>query len=90
MSTVLITGCDYKIGFEFARQYAANGWTVHTICLQPDSREKIAPLGANAVFHQLDVSDEGTFNALAKKLRSTSIDLVINNATTFAHDGPGL
>ena len=39
MSTVLITGCDYEIGFEFARQYAANGWTVHTVCLQPDSRE---------------------------------------------------
>ena len=33
MSTVLITGCDYEIGFEFARQYAANGWTVHTTCL---------------------------------------------------------
>ena len=42
MSTVLITGCDYKFGFEFARQYATNGWTVHTICLQPDGREKIA------------------------------------------------
>ena len=52
--------------------------------MQPDSREKIAPLGANAVFHQLDVSVEGTFNALAKELSSTSIDLVIN-----AHGGPG-
>ena len=66
MSTVLITGCDYKFGFEFARQYAANGWTVHTICLQPDGREKIAPLGANAVFHQLDVSDEGPSTPLRR------------------------
>ena len=89
MSTVLIIGCDYGIGFEFARQYAANGWTVHKTCLQSDSREKIAPLGANAVFHQLDVSVEGTFNALAKELSSTSIDLLINNAATFAPDGPG-
>ncbi|MEC8373056.1 MAG: SDR family NAD(P)-dependent oxidoreductase, partial [Pseudomonadota bacterium] len=51
-------------------------------------REKIDPLGAKAVFHRLDVSDEGTVNALAKELSSTSIDLLINNATTFAHDGP--
>ncbi|MED6311532.1 MAG: SDR family NAD(P)-dependent oxidoreductase [Pseudomonadota bacterium] len=47
------------------------------------------PLGAKAVFHRLDLSDEGTVNALAKELSSTSIDLLINNATTFAHDGPG-
>ena len=33
MSTVLIT-CDYGIGFEFARQYAGNGWTVHAACLE--------------------------------------------------------
>ena len=59
MSTVLITGCDYGIGFEFARQYAANGWTVLTICLQPDGQEKIDSLGAHAVFHRLDVSDKG-------------------------------
>ncbi len=26
--TVLITGADQGIGFEFARQYAARGWTV--------------------------------------------------------------
>ena len=57
--------------------------------MQPVSRENIDPLGANAVFHRLDVSDEGTVNALAKELSSTSIDLVINNATYFAHNGPG-
>lgn len=57
--------------------------------MQPDSREKIDPLGANAVFHRLDISDEGTVNALAEKLSSASIDLVINNAISFAHDGPG-
>ena len=39
MSTVLITGCDYGIGFEFARQYAGNSRTVHAACLKEESQE---------------------------------------------------
>ena len=36
MSTVLITGCDYGIGFDFTRQYAGNGWTVNAACLKEE------------------------------------------------------
>ena len=39
MSTVLITGCDYGIGFEFARQYTGNGWTVHATYLKDESQK---------------------------------------------------
>ena len=38
MSTALITGCDYGIGFEFARQCATDGWRVHAVCLDPASQ----------------------------------------------------
>jgi NAD(P)-dependent dehydrogenase (short-subunit alcohol dehydrogenase family) len=34
MPTSLITVCDYGIGFEFARQYAAAGWRGHAVCLE--------------------------------------------------------
>ena len=89
MPTALITGCDYGIGFEFARQYAADGWQVHAVCLDEDSQEKLAGLSGDVRFHHLDVSDQAGLAALAEELRDAPIDLLINNAATFAPDGPG-
>lgn len=89
MATTLITGCDYGIGYEFARQYADDGWQVHAICLDPASRDKIAGLGSNVHFHHLDVADQPALSSLATELEATPIDLLINNAATFAPDGPG-
>ena len=89
MPTALITGCDYGIGFEFARQYIDDGWHVHAICLDPASRDKVEALGPTVQFHSLDVSDQVALAALAKQLEGRAIDLLINNAATFAPDGPG-
>jgi NAD(P)-dependent dehydrogenase (short-subunit alcohol dehydrogenase family) len=89
MSTVLITGCDYGIGFEFARQYASDGWTVHAVCLDEASREKLSALGSDVHFHHQDVSESSGLTALAEGLKDQPIDLLINNAATFAPDGPG-
>lgn len=89
MSTALITGCDYGIGFEFTRQYAADGWTVHAVCLDAASRGKLEALEGDVRFHHADVSDESGVRALAKSLAGEGIDLLINNAATFAPDGPG-
>ena len=89
MSTALITGCDYGIGFEFARQYAADGWRVHAVCLDPASRDKLDGVEGDVAFHRCDVSDEAGVKALAAALKGETIDLLINNAATFAPDGPG-
>ncbi len=89
MSTALITGCDYGIGFEFARQYAADGWKVHAVCLDEASREKLSALSNDVHFHHVDVSDPAAVSALAERLRGEAVDLLINNAATFAPDGPG-
>lgn len=89
MPTTLITGCDYGIGYEFARQYAADGWQVHAVCLDPGSREKVGQLGTGVAFHALDVADTAALSELAAELADTAIDLLINNAATFAPDGPG-
>lgn len=89
MPTVLITGCDYGIGFEFARQYGADGWRVHAICLDGASREKVGDLPGDVNFHLLDVSDQAGLADLAGRLSGQPIDLLINNAATFAPDGPG-
>jgi NAD(P)-dependent dehydrogenase (short-subunit alcohol dehydrogenase family) len=89
MSTTLITGCDYGIGFEFARQYAAVGWRVHAVCLEASSREKLAALEGDVHFHRCDVSNPEDVGALVSTLDGDAIDLLINNAATFAPDGPG-
>ncbi|MDH3702364.1 MAG: SDR family oxidoreductase [Alphaproteobacteria bacterium] len=89
MPTALITGCDYGIGFEFARQYAADGWQVHAVCLDRASRDKIDALPGDVTFHNLDVSDQVGLATHAEALDGTAIDLLINNAATFAPDGPG-
>jgi NAD(P)-dependent dehydrogenase (short-subunit alcohol dehydrogenase family) len=89
MVTTLITGCDYGIGFEFARQYTNAGWQVYAICLNETSRSKIEGLGGGIHFHLADVSDPMALSALASTLGDQSIDLLINNAATFAPDGPG-
>lgn len=89
MPTTLITGCDYGIGFEFARQYAADGWRVHAVCLDEASRDKLGALSGDVRFHGADVSDQADVAALAGALRGEAVDLLINNAATFAPDGPG-
>ena len=89
MTTVLITGCDYGIGFEFARQYAEVGCRVHAVCLQEASRGKVTALAGDIHFHVLDVSDQAGILTLAGALQEEAVDIYINNAATFAPDGPG-
>lgn len=89
LKTTLITGCDYGIGFEFARQYAKDNWRVHAVCLQDSSREKIESIAGDVKFHNADVSETASLRQLAEKLGDEPIDLLINNAATFAPDGPG-
>ena len=70
MATAMITGCDYGIGFELARQYIDDGWRVHAICLDAASRDKLEALGEAVRFHCLDVSDEAGLKA-ARRLAAT-------------------
>ena len=88
LKTTLITGCDYGIGFEFARQYASDNWRVHAVCLDEDSRDKIASTPGDVHFHQSDVSVTTSLQNLIKEVGGEPIDLLINNAATFAPDGP--
>ncbi|MBT5107817.1 MAG: SDR family oxidoreductase [Rhodospirillaceae bacterium] len=88
MPTALITGCDYGIGFEFTRQYAEDGWKVHAVCLDAASEGKLSGLSGDVRFHHVDVSDQAALATLADALKGEPIDLLINNAATFAPDGP--
>lgn len=84
--TVLITGANSGIGLEFARQYAAKGWTVIATHRRPDTPKTLADLAAkyNKVrIEKLDVTSVDQVSALANRLAYVPIDVLINNAGIY-------
>jgi len=84
--TVLITGANRGIGFEFVRQYAVKGWAVIAGARTPDAATNLRELAgqyATISIEKLDVSDPSSVDALAAKLDGVAIDVLINNAGVF-------
>ncbi len=84
--TVLITGANSGIGLEFAKQYAAKGWTVITTHRRPEAPPTLTDLAAKykkVRIESLDVTDEAQAVALAAKLADVPIDVLINNAGVY-------
>src|SRR3954463_3916574 len=86
-SAVLITGANSGIGLEFAKQYAAAGWTViatHRHDKTPDTLAELAGKYPNVRVERMDVTDAGEVRALSEKLANQPIDVLINNAAIYA------
>lgn len=86
MPTALVTGSNRGLGFEFVRQYLEAGWDVIATCRNPGSADRLRQLGERHAALEVLALDVGDFDAvdrLAAKLRSRSIDLLINNAGVF-------
>jgi len=84
--TVLVTGANRGIGFEFVRQYAQKGWHVIAGTRDPERADDLRELaaGSDAVdIEQLDVSSVASIDALAAMLEGQTIDVLINNAGIF-------
>jgi NAD(P)-dependent dehydrogenase (short-subunit alcohol dehydrogenase family) len=86
MPTVLVTGANRGLGLEFVRQYAADGWTVHACCRDPGTAKELKAIKGAITIHALDVADRASIKALAKALKSTAIDVLINNAGVYGGD----
>jgi NAD(P)-dependent dehydrogenase (short-subunit alcohol dehydrogenase family) len=90
MNTALITGANRGIGFELARQYAADGWRVLACCRDPKKADVLNQLAAQypdrVQVHQLDVTDLTHIDQLSKALANESIDLLMNNAGVYPDD----
>jgi NAD(P)-dependent dehydrogenase (short-subunit alcohol dehydrogenase family) len=87
---VLITGSNSGIGLEFARQYAAAGWTViavHRRDSTPDTLEALIKQYKNVRAERMDVTSPDEVHALAEKLKGVPIDVLINNAAVYADHG---
>ncbi len=87
MSSVLITGANRGIGYEFARSFADDGWHVHACCRNPDRAEGLKELAAGTVgavtLHKLDVTDGLKVASLARELADEPIDVLLNNAGIY-------
>ncbi len=81
--TVLITGANRGIGFEFVKQYSGKGYRVIATTRNP---AKAVALNAFAKSHsgviveQLDLVDLDGIDVLADKYAGQPIDVLINNA----------
>ncbi len=90
MPTVFITGSNRGLGFEFARQYAAEGWRVLATCRDPSQASALMALhessDARVQVDAMDVTDHCQIDALAEQLAGEPIDVLINNAGIASAD----
>jgi NAD(P)-dependent dehydrogenase (short-subunit alcohol dehydrogenase family) len=90
MPTLLVTGANRGLGLEFARSYAADGWTVHAVVREPAKAAELKALKGKLELHQAEVTDAKSVATLAKALGQTPIDLLINNAGVYLDRNSGL
>lgn len=79
----LITGANQGLGFQVAKELAADGVTVLIGSRDPGRGETAAQeIGHGAVAVQIDVTDKASIAAAAERIRSEfgRLDLLVNNA----------
>ncbi|HUK00700.1 MAG TPA: SDR family oxidoreductase [Steroidobacteraceae bacterium] len=93
--TVLITGANQGIGLEFAKEYAAKGYTViatHRRSTTPEELAALARQYPRVRVERMDVTDAAQIEALGAKLKGIPIDILLSNAglvRTDPLDKPG-
>lgn len=80
MPTVVVTGANRGLGLEFARQYAADGWSVIATCRDPDQAQELAALAGDIRIERLDVADWDALETFGETLAVESLDVLICNA----------
>jgi NAD(P)-dependent dehydrogenase (short-subunit alcohol dehydrogenase family) len=86
MKTVLVTGANRGIGYEVARQLTGKGFQVFVGARNRDAGDKaaaeIAKKGGKAVFLEIDVADNASVTAAARKFAKAAdhLDVLVNNA----------
>lgn len=87
MPTILITGAGRGLGFELAKQYAAEDWKVIATVREPKAGAKLATLGKSVEIHIADVTDRAALARLAKDLKGAPIDVLVCNAGIYGPKG---
>lgn len=81
--TILITGGNRGIGLALAKKFHQQGYHVIATARTPSKAVELNKLGVQV--EQLDITSQQSANALKKKLKSQSIDILLNNAGIGGH-----
>lgn len=84
MARVLITGANRGIGLAFARAFGERGDEVVGSARRPDEATELRACGARV--EELDVTDDASVEALARRLEGLAIDLLVHNAGLLVDD----
>jgi NAD(P)-dependent dehydrogenase (short-subunit alcohol dehydrogenase family) len=88
MATVLVVGASRGIGFEFARQYVADGGRVLATCRSDAAATNLRKLGARPV--TADLLDTAARAALPAQLGGAQLDVLILSAGVYGPRTNGL
>ncbi|MAO67686.1 MULTISPECIES: SDR family oxidoreductase [Idiomarina] len=80
---VLITGANRGIGYEFARQYAKQGYKVTAVCR--NNSKQLTELDVDIV-EGIDVTKASDLLRLSETLGDKKIDILVNNAGLLHKD----
>jgi NAD(P)-dependent dehydrogenase (short-subunit alcohol dehydrogenase family) len=84
MPTVLITGANRGIGFEFARQYLKEGWRVFAACRRPATANELRGLARGKdkalTILSIEVTEAQSVREAARLLEDEAIDVLVNCA----------
>jgi NAD(P)-dependent dehydrogenase (short-subunit alcohol dehydrogenase family) len=90
MATVLITGANRGLGLEFAKQYAAENWTVFATARDLEKAQELEQVASHSPTLstlELDIADEESIEELVDELDGRPIDVVIHNSGIYPQKG---
>jgi len=86
MTTVLVTGANRGLGYEFVKQYSENKFDVFACCRNVNEAKELkelAEISENIKIYELDVGNIKTIKNISQQLQNEKIDVLINNAGIY-------